>query len=94
LGHCGKRHCERGRVRQLLGKRKRCVGKASAGVIVAFELGHPRELAEDVHLLRGLQAWLGEGVAQVAHGHGKTLLHPARACELGKGLSSDSTGRR
>jgi hypothetical protein len=94
LGHRCKSDRDGRRVPQPLGERKPCVGIASACLVVPFELGHPRELAEDVHLLVGLEAGLGESVGQETLGHRKALRHPARLGELDEGLGSDSSGLR
>ena len=85
---------ERRRVRQLLGEHKPCFGIPSARSVVPSELRHPRELAEDVHLLPGLEAGLGKGEAQEAHGRRKALRHPACAGEPAEGFGPDSTGLR
>jgi hypothetical protein len=61
---------------------------------VPFELGHPRKLAEDVHLLDRLEAGLVESVPQETLGHWKALRHPARLGELDEGLGSDWSGLR
>ena len=94
LRHRCKGDREGRRVRPLLGERKRCFGIRAPGLVVTSDMRHPRELAEDVHLLAGLEAGLREGEAQEAHGHRKALCHPAYAGELAEGLGSDSTGLR
>ena len=54
----------------------------------------PRELAEKVDLLAGLEVWLGECATQETHGHGEALCHPAYTGELGEGFGPDPTGLR
>ena len=85
---------ERRRIRQLFGEHEPCLCVPRALVDVAFLMRQPRELAEEVHLLAGLQAGFGKGEEQEVYRHGKALCHPAGTGEPAEGVGSDWAGRR